>query len=167
MKPTNLCLTSIGKSGLELVTVVPDTIPNNILNEIVLKSMPLSAKAGDFASSTVEGYQIECFIFSVPGEKRQNIASLVAVYDNPNYDRDTVRKFFSFTVTELQRYNMGDTNTFSKILPNMLEGLKKGKVKIKISSVVTLEFNFDDDSKKKKKDRGEEFLESVKGDIWR
>ncbi|RLI68412.1 MAG: hypothetical protein DRP02_04435 [Candidatus Gerdarchaeota archaeon] len=166
MKPTNLCLTSIGKSGLELVTVVPDTIPNIILNEIVLKSMPLSAKAGDFASSTVEGYQIECFIFSVPSDERQNIASLVAIYDNPNYDRDTVRKFFS-TIMELQRYNMSDTNTFSKILSSMLEGLKKGKVKIKISSVVTLEFNFDDDSKKKKKDRGEEFLESVKDDIWR
>jgi len=129
--------------------------------------MPLSAKAGDYASSTVQGYQIECFIFSVPGENRRNIASLIAVYEDANYDRDIVRKFFSFTVAELQRYNLNDTNTFSKILPSMLEGLKKGRVKIKISSVVTLEFNFDDGTKKKEKDRGEEFLDSLKGDVWK
>jgi len=156
----------MGKSGLELVKVYPDTLPQSILNEIVLKSMPLSAKNGDFASSTVQGSLIECFIFNVPGIDRNNIASLVAVYDNSKYDRDSVRKFFSFTVAELQKHNLSDTETFSKILPNMYEGLNKGKVKIKISSVVTLEFNFDEDEKKKK-DRGEEFLDSLKGDVWK
>jgi len=155
----------MGKTGLELVKVFPDTIPNNIINEIVMKSMPLSAKEGDFSSSTVQGCQIECFIFSVPGEQRNNIASLIAVYDNSNYNRDSVRKFFSFTVAELKKHKLGDTDTFSKILPSMLEGLKKGKVKIKISSIVTLEFNFEDE--KKEKDRGEEFLDSLKGDVWR
>ena len=82
MKPIGVCLTHMGKKGLELVNVFPDAFPKNVLNEIVLKSMPMSAKEGDFASSTVQDILFESYIFTVPGEDRNNIASLVAIFDD-------------------------------------------------------------------------------------
>lgn len=166
MKPISLCLTQMGKKGLELVSTFPNVLPDQTLNEIVLKSMPMSAKEGDFSSSTAEGCVFESYIFAVPGEQRTNIASLIAVYDNSEYNRQSIRKFFSFTVEELQKHKLGDTETFEKILPNMFDGLTKGHVKIKISSVVTLDFDFDY-KEKKEKDRGEEFLEALKDDMWK
>ena len=166
MKPISLCLTHMGKTGLELVSTYPDALPQQVINEIVLKSMPLSAKAGDYTSSTVEGCVFEGYIFTIPGEERNNIASIIAVYDNANYNRDSIQKFFTFTVSELKKHRLNDTDTFKKILPNMYEGLSKGKVKIKISSVVTLDFDFTSDEKKEK-DRGEEFLDSLKEDMWK
>jgi hypothetical protein len=156
----------MGNRGLELVSSYPNVLPEPILNEIVLKSMPMSAKEGDFSSSTAEGCVFESYIFTVPGEDRNNIASLVAVYDNSNYNRNDIRKFFTFTVTELQKHKLGDTNTFEKILPKMYDGLAKGRVKIKISSIVTLDFDFSYKNQKQK-DRGEEFLESLKDDMWK
>jgi hypothetical protein len=156
----------MGKTGLELVKIFPDTLPQQTINEVVLKSMPMSAKEGDFASSTAEGVVFESYIFGVPGEDRGNIASLVAIYDKSNYDRENVRRFFSFTIAELKKHNVADTNTLTNILPNMYEGLTKGKVRIKISSVVTLDFDFEDKDKKEK-DRGEEFLDSIQGDMWK
>lgn len=166
MKPISLCLTHMGSKGLELVSSYPDTLPQQILDEIVLKSMPMSAKDGDFSSSTAEGCVFESYIFTVPGEDRNNIASLVAVYDNSEYNRNNIRKFFTFTVTELQKHKLGETKMFEQILPKMYEGLAKGRVKIKISSIVTLDFDFSN-KEQKEKDRGEEFLESIKEDMWK
>lgn len=166
MKPISLCLTHMGKSGLELVKSYPDVLPEQILNEIVLKSMPMSAKDGDFSSSTAEGVIFESYIFTIPGEQRNNIASLVAVFDNSEYNRQVIRNFFSFTVAELQKNKLSDTNTYEKILPNMFDGLNKGRVKIKISSVVTLDFDFSF-KEEKEKDRGEEFLDAMKDDMWK
>lgn len=165
MKPISMCITHMGKNGLELVKVFPDTLPNSIIDEIVLKSMPLSARDGDFSSSTAQGCLFESYIFAVPGEERKNIASLVAIFNDSKYDRDGIRKFFSFAVSELQKHDLGNTEILSRILPNIYEGLGKGKVKIKISSVVTLDFEFKHDEKKK--DRGEKFLDSLKGDMWK
>ncbi|MBN1328149.1 MAG: hypothetical protein JXA54_01635 [Candidatus Heimdallarchaeota archaeon] len=166
MKPISLCLTHMGNKGLELLKIYPDILPENLVNEIVLKSMPLSSKEGDFASSTAQDCVFESYIFTVPGDQRNNIASLVAVFNNSHYNRDNVRKFFSFTVQELKKHNLGDTETFERILPNMFDGLTKGKVKIKISSVVSLDFDFEEEEKKPK-DRGEELLDSLKGDMWK
>ncbi|NHJ05409.1 MAG: hypothetical protein EAX90_11330 [Candidatus Heimdallarchaeota archaeon] len=166
MKPISLCLTHMGKTGLELVSSYPDVLPQPLLNEIVIKSMPMSAKEGDYSSSTAQGCVFESYIFTVPGEQRNNIASLIAVFDNSEYNRQSIRKFFSFTVEELQKNKLADTNTFEKILPNMFDGLSKGHVKIKISSVVTLDFDFAY-KEKKEKDRGEEFLEAIKDDMWK
>ena len=166
MKPISMCLTHMGKKGLELVKIYPDTLPKQTINEVVLKSMPMSAKEGDFASSTAEGVIFESYIFSVPGEDRGNIASLVAIYEKPDYNRENLRRFFSFTITELKKNNIADTSTLTDILPNLYEGLAKGKVQIKISSVVTLEFDFDEQDKKPK-DRGEKFLEEMQGDLWK
>ena len=106
MKPISLCLTHMGKTGLELVSTYPDVLPQPLINEIVMKSMPMSAKEGDYSSSTAEGIVFESYIFHVPGEERNNIASLIAVFDNSEYNRQSIRKFFSFTVTELQKHKL-------------------------------------------------------------
>ncbi|MFW9923973.1 MAG: hypothetical protein ACFFDW_11875 [Candidatus Thorarchaeota archaeon] len=166
MKPISLCLTHMGKTGLELVSSFPDVLPQQILNEIVLKSMPMSAKAGDYSSSTAENVVFESYIFTVPGEERNNIASLVAVFDNTKYNRDSIRKFFSFTVKELQKHNTADTKTFETILPNMFDGLTKGHVKIKISSVVTIDFDFSYNENADKK-REDQFVDAMKDDLWK
>jgi len=156
----------MGKTGLELVSSYPDILPQQLLNEIVLKSMPMSAKAGDYTSSTAENIVFESYIFTVPGEARNNIASLVAVFENTEYNRESIRKFFSFTVKELQKHNYADTKTFETILPNMYDGLAKGHVKIRISSVVTLDFDFSYKEKENKK-REEEFVDAMKDDLWK
>ncbi len=51
--------------------------------------MPMSAKVGDYSSSTAEGVVFESYIFAVPGVKRNNIASLVAVFDTSEYNRQS------------------------------------------------------------------------------
>jgi hypothetical protein len=156
----------MGKKGLELVTAYPDVLPEPIINEIVLKSMPMSAKEGDYSSSTAEGVIFESYIFAIHGEKRNNIASLIAVFENTSYNRESIRKFFQFTVKELQKHDYADTDTIKTILPNMYEGLERGHIKIKISSVVTIDFDFSY-KEKKEKSREEEFVDSLKGDLWK
>lgn len=166
MKPLSLCLVQMGKTGLELVKAYPDVLPENTINEIVMKSMPLSSKEGDFSSSTVDRCIFESYIFSVPGEDRNNIASLVAVFEGSDYKRDDIRKFFSFTVTELKKNQIADTEMITKILPHLYEGLIKKKVKIKISSVVTLEFDFASEEPSEK-DPGKDFAEAMQDDLWK
>jgi len=165
MKLLSLCLVKMGKQGLELVKVHPDILPKATINEIVLKSMPLSSKEGDFTSTTVGDCIFEGVIFAVPSEERRNIASLIAIFDDTSYDRVTLRKFFSFTLRELEKNGLVDIETIMRILPNLFEGLAKKSVKIKISSVVTLEFNFDSE-KDKEKDSNEKFLDSFGDDVW-
>jgi len=165
MKPVSLCLVQMGTKGLELVKVYPNVLPEEILNQIVVKSMPFNAKNGDFASSTVGDAVFSGYIFSVPSEnERDNIASLVAVYNNMNYDSNALRKVFAFTIAELKKNNVADMETLTKILPNLYNGLVNGRLKIKISSVVTLEFDM------QYKDEKDEDLESLNGfgrDLWK
>ncbi|MBD3190188.1 MAG: hypothetical protein GF308_06075 [Candidatus Heimdallarchaeota archaeon] len=166
MKPVGLALIQMGKTGLELVKSHPNVLPKETLNEIVLKSMPLSAKDGDYASSTAGGCVFESYIFSIPGKRRRNIASLVVIFDKENYDRKTIRRFCSFTITELKKNNLADAETISEILPNLYNGLSERRMKIKISSVVTLSFDFDEKEQKDKKPE-EKFVDSLKEDFWK
>lgn len=81
-----------------------------------------------------------------------------------NYDSNTLRKVFAFTVAELKKNNVADIETLTKILPNLYNGLVNGRLKIKISSVVTLEFDM------QYKDEKDEDLESLNGfgrDLWK
>ncbi len=166
MKPISLCLIQMGKKGLELVKAHPDVVPESTLNQIVLKSMPMSSKEGDFSSSTADKCVFESYIFSVPGAERNNIATLVAVFEGSDYKREDIRRFFSFTVTELEKNQMVNIEMITKILPHLYEGLSKEKVKIKISSVVTLEFDFTSE-KKSEEDPGKEFAASMQDDLWK
>ena len=53
LNPASICLIQIGKKGLELVKAYPRVFPENVMNEITLKSMPLNAKDGTFTTNTI------------------------------------------------------------------------------------------------------------------
>jgi hypothetical protein len=80
------------------------------------------------------------------------------------YDSETIRKVFSFTITELKKYNVADMHTISKILPNIYKGLTDGQLKVRISSVVTLEFDF---QQKEEKDKDLDAINSFGKEMWR
>lgn len=165
MKPISLCLVQMGNKGLELVKAHPNALPKEILNQITIKSMPLGAKDGDFTSNTIGETVFSGYVFSLPTrEGRDNIASLVAVYDNMRYDREAIRKLFSFTITELRKHNLVELQTIEKILPKLYTGLIEGHVKVKISSVVTLEFDF---KREEEIDKDQEALNGFKKDAWK
>lgn len=165
MKPISLCLVQMGSKGLELVKSYPNVLPESVLNQIVVKSMPFNAKNGDFASSTVDNAVFSGYIFSVPSQiGRDNIASLVAVYNDMKYDSEIIRKVFSFTISELKKYNVADIQTVEKILPNLFNGLADKELKIKISSIVTLEFDF---KEKEEEDPDEDAINSFGKEMWR
>ena len=164
MKPISLCLVHMGSKGLELVNAYPKVLPMNVLNEIVTKSMPMGAKEGDFTSNTIGNSAFSGYIFKLPSETgRSNIASLIAVFNDLKYDSNVIKKVFTFTVTELKKNNMIDTETIVKIMPNLFAGLVEGHLKVKVSSVVTLEF----DVRKESKDKDEEALNSFGQDFWK
>lgn len=165
MKPLSLCLVQMGQKGLELVKAHPDVLPLNVINEIVIKSMPMSAKDGDFTSSTVADTVFSGYVFSVPSDTgRDNIASLVAVFNDMKYNSEIIQKIFSFTVSELKKNNLADINTITKILPNLYTGLADGQLKVKISSIVTLEFDIKD---KKDNDLDQEAIDGFGKDLWK
>ena len=165
MKPISLCLVQMGQKGLELVKSHPDVLPTNVLNQIVIKSMPMSAKDGDFTSSTVGDTVFSGYIFSVPSTVgRDNIASLVAVFNNMKYNSEIIQKVFSFTIDELKKNNLADIGTITKILPNLYTGLADGQLRVKISSVVTLEFDI---KEKKEDDKDIEAIDGFGKDLWK
>ncbi|HUT80739.1 MAG TPA: hypothetical protein VMZ29_05995 [Candidatus Bathyarchaeia archaeon] len=165
MKPISLCLVQMGQKGLELVKAYPDVLPENTLNQIIIKSMPMGAQEGDFSSSTANDTVFSGYIFKVPSEvERSNIASLVAVYNDMKYDSESIRKVFAFTISELKKKDLVDIETLSRILPNLYTGLVEGQLKIKISSIVTLEFNFNEGKDANKDD---EALNEFGKDLWK
>lgn len=164
MKPVSLCLIRMGQKGLELVDTYPEVLPKEALNQIAVKSMPFNARDGDFSTSTVGDNVISGYVFAVPSQEgRSNIASLVAVFDSLKFDPETIKKVFSFTITELKKNNLIEIDTLSKILPNLYKGLAKKQLKIKISSVVTLEFDFREEEEEEKAKE----LDKFSKEIWK
>ena len=161
-KPVSLCLVHMGKKGLELVRSYPEVIPENELNNIVLKSMPMGSHDGDFTTTTVGDSVISGYIFSVPGDERTNIASLIAVYGSMDYELNIVKKVFTFTINELRKSNAIDTQTLAEILPKLYDGLLKGKLQIKISSVTSLNLEITTGGEEKEADNLDEFGD----DVW-
>ncbi|NHJ05983.1 MAG: hypothetical protein EAX90_14240 [Candidatus Heimdallarchaeota archaeon] len=166
MKPISICLVQMGTKGLELVKSYPDVLPIDAINEIVVKSMPLGAKEGDFTSNILKNENaFSGFVFSIPSEVgRDNIASLVAVYENMKYNTSTIRKVFSVIINELKSKKVVSTELISEILPNLFDGLNKGFVKIQISSIVTVEVNI---SEEEEKDPGKDAANSLANDMWK
>lgn len=163
MKPVSLCLVEMGKKGLELVRAYPEILPQEEVNNIVLKSMPLGANDGDFATNTTGTSVISSYVFSLPGEERTNIASLIAVFSSMNYQPQVIKKVFSFTVTELRKNNAIDKQVITDLLPKLYDGLVKGELRIKISSVVTLDLAITSELADEKKDPFDAFGE----DVWK
>jgi len=163
MKPQCLCFVNMGQNGLDIVKVHPDIIPHEELNEIAIKSMPLGAKEGDFTTNTVNSNVLSGYVFAIPQEnERDNIGSLVAVFRSMDYQPQTINKIFSFTITELKKHNMLTKESIEGILPSLYDGMVKGQLKIKVSSVVTLEMMIGEEIGEKKKNK----MESLGDDIW-
>lgn len=163
-KPISLCLVHMGKKGLELVRTYPEILPDNVLNEIVLKSMPLGAKAGDFTTNTVGDCTVSGYIFPLIGDDRQGIGSIVAVFEHSKYNQDLVKNILAYTTKELQLNSINDKSTISTILPNLFKGFNDGQLKIKISSVVTLEFDFSEEHNNE--DNSKNQINSLKNEMW-
>ena len=166
MKPVSLCLVHLGAQGLELIKAYPDVLPEEITNQVILKSMPMGAKPGDFLTANIDANNFSGYVFQIPSKDgRDNLASLVAVYETENYNPNMIKKMFSFTLEELQKNQLVDIKTISKILPEMYNGIAKGHLKIKISSIVMLEFTFE--SEEKQKNKTQEIVSNVKNELWR
>jgi hypothetical protein len=165
IKPTSLCLVEMGKNGLELVRSYPEVLSSGELNEIIIKSMPMGSKDGDFTTSSAGPNYISGYIFAIPSEERTNIASLVAVFNDENYEHQVIKKVFTFTVDELRKNELMDKETLSNILNKLYDGLVKGKLSINIRSETTLNFEIKTGSSddEKEKDSLDEFGE----DVWK
>ncbi|MBD3191820.1 MAG: hypothetical protein GF308_14330 [Candidatus Heimdallarchaeota archaeon] len=167
MKPISLCLVQMGKTGLEVVDTYPDVLPKDVLQELTYKSMPLTAKPGDFASTSVRDLAFSSYIFELPSEgvERKNIGSLIAVYNSMEYNATSVKKAFTIVIDQLQHKNLLQIKVLEKILPNLFQGFKKGQFKIEISSVAKISFEFPDEDKDK--DSLSSRVDNVSDDIWK
>ncbi|MBD3190754.1 MAG: hypothetical protein GF308_08920 [Candidatus Heimdallarchaeota archaeon] len=165
MKPTSLCLVQMGEKGLELVEAYPKTYSKEVLNQIVIKSMPLNAKEGDFSSATVGPAVLSGYVFSIPSiQGRDNIASLVAVFESMKYNPETIRKIFSYIIIELKKNDLVSIDTLKALLPKLYSGITQGQLRIKISSVVTLDFSIQDEEQIDEKKKS---LDDFRNKMWK
>lgn len=162
MKPVCLCLVQMGQKGLELIESYPKVIPDEEMATIALKSMPIGAKEGDFSTNTVGKSVISGYVFRIPAadSERDNIGSLVAVFNDMNYDPLVINKVFSFTIDGLNSYNLISVQNISEILPSLYNGIIKGELKIKVSSITTLEMTVGENKEKKNS------FDSFGEDVW-
>ncbi|MEA2071731.1 MAG: hypothetical protein U9O98_10640 [Asgard group archaeon] len=156
----------MGPNGLELVTSYPEDLPKKIINEIIVKSMPMGAKPGDFTSNVISAKKaFSGYIFKIPSPSgRDNIASLVAVYKDINYDIKTIRKVFSIIINELKKTRLVNIKTVSQMLPNLYSGLTNGHILIRINSIKTIEIEIQD--KSENKDSTETIVKNFSEEIW-
>ena len=155
----------MGKKGLELVEAYPEIHETKNLNEIIIKCMPLGAKEGDFSTTAIsKDIAFSSYIFTVPRtDDRDNIASIVAVFDTTNYDSLQVQYTFTEIINELKKNNLQIIETLQNLLPNILKGLSVGYLQIKVDSVVTVEIKY---RTKKEKEDPRKIVKDFKDDIW-
>ncbi|MFW9923820.1 MAG: hypothetical protein ACFFDW_11095 [Candidatus Thorarchaeota archaeon] len=103
------------------------------------------------------------YIFTYPAIGRDNIASLVVVFESMEYNSEMIKNAFAEIVLELRKQKIGIIDTLTKILPSIFLGIEKGFVKIQISSITTIEVKFADDEEKDIKKKA---VKSFTDDIW-
>ncbi len=163
MKPVCLCLVQMGDKGLELVKTHPNVLPKELLDELTYKAMPMGAKPGEFSTAAISDLFYSSYIFSVPQEgTRDNIAAIVAVYNHMKYNIDGIRKIFSFIVKELDSKKLLKTDIVEEIMPNLYKGFDSGHIKIKISSVATIDIDFAEE-----KPEEEDCTNGLEDDLWK
>ncbi len=160
MIPISLILIQMGKSGLELVSAYPESLPEKELNKIVFKCMPLGAEDKDFVTLTVEKRIISTFIFAIKGKSRNNIGALTAVFVTAEYKPQILERLFSYTINELKKKKLLTIDLLSEILPKLYNGIIDGKYKIEINSEVTLEYQEDQKNEEKNS------FDSFGDDVW-
>lgn len=154
----------MGDKGLELVKAHPNVLPKSVLSEITYKSMPMGAKPGEFSSAAIGDMYYSSYIFQLPSEgSRDNIAAIVAVFNSMKYNMEGIRKVFSFLVKELEGKSLLKTEVVEEIMPNLYAGMQSGHIKIKISSIATIDIDFVEESTTEEKD----ITNDIEDDLWR
>ncbi|MBN1330005.1 MAG: hypothetical protein JXA54_11080 [Candidatus Heimdallarchaeota archaeon] len=134
----------MGKGGLDLYKIYPERLAENIMNEVVIKSMPMGAKEGDFTTVSIsDGKVFSGYIFSVPFQiGRDNIVSLIAIFDNLNYHVEVIEKNFKLIVNTLKDQNIISLELISELLPQINECFIKTKGFVKINNDLKIPVNF-------------------------
>lgn len=154
----------MGQKGLEMVEAYPKALPDDVYNKLILKCMPLGAKEGEFTTTQVEDYIFSGYVFTIPNENtRANIASLAAIFDQNISNPGNVKKIFAYTINELSKNNLVNIDTLTDILPSLFKGINEGYFKIKISSVVSLEFEIDEDESE---DKIDDKIKDIRNEMW-
>ena len=164
MKPISLCLVQMGDKGLEMVKSHPNVLPKEILNEVTLKSMPMGAKPGEFSTSSVGDLYYSSYIFKIPrADQRDNIAAIIAIYNNMKYNIEGIKKVFSFIIKELDSKALLKADIIEEIMPNLYNGFGSGHIKIKISSVATISVDFEEGKEEEVVDE----TNHLEDDLWK
>ena len=164
-KPLCLCVSIMCKKGLEIDKVYPNILHQEIINEIALKSMPLGAKEGDFTTVTLSDKKIfSGLIFTVPHLlTRDNIASIIAVFESMSYNAEILQENFTLLVRSLKESNVISSDKVTDLLPELFEGIKLGKFDMNIKRGKNVAFDFSNlEAKFVKKDKIKEFT----SDVW-
>ncbi|NHJ84416.1 MAG: hypothetical protein FK734_03085 [Asgard group archaeon] len=147
-----------------MVEAYPRSLPEEVYNKLIIKCMPLGAKDGEFTTTQVEDYVYSGYVFTIPDEtSRANIASLAAIFDQNVSNPGEIKKIFAYTIDELRKNNLVNIETLTKILPSLYKGINEGHLKIKISSVVTLEFGFEEENSD---NEIEDKLKDIRNEMW-
>ena len=165
MKPVSLCLVQMGKKGLELVEAYPNVLPKEYIDEITYKCMPLGGKAGDFLSAAVGDVFFSSYIFSIPqgDNERDNIASIVAIYSNMDYNIAGTQKVFEVVLKKIKETTLLKMDFLQEVLPSIYKGFVKGKFTVNIKSMSTISIDFDSKEEDESKNESDSFAD----DMWR
>ncbi len=154
----------MGTKGLEVVKVHPNILSEKTLNEIALKSMPLGAKENDFITVTLADKKVfSALIFTVPLQLgRDNIVSLIAVFESINYNAEIIQKNFVKIISNIKEIFDISIEVVSKLLHDIFEGIKREKFKLNLPSNITIDLDFSGLELKSKKDK----VKNLTSDVW-
>jgi hypothetical protein len=155
----------MSKKGLEITKAYPDVLNQEIKNEIALKSMPLGAKGEDFTTVTLSDKKVfSGLIFRVPHlMTRDNIASLIAVFDSMNYNAGILQERFTELVESLKEHNVISVEKVNNLLEELFEGILAGKCELTIKRGKSIKLDFTEiEAKFAKKDK----LKKFTSDVW-
>ncbi len=154
----------MGTKGLEVVKVHPNILNEKTLNEIALKSMPLGAKENDFITVTLADKKVfSALIFTVPLQLgRDNIVSLIAVFESINYNAEIIQKNFVKIISNIKEIFDISIEVVSKLLHDIFEGIKREKFKLNLPSNITIDLDFSGLELKSKKDK----VKNLTSDVW-
>ncbi|NHJ85767.1 MAG: hypothetical protein FK734_09915 [Asgard group archaeon] len=154
----------MGQNGLEFVTTYPNECSPDIQKDILLKSMPLGAKDGDFISAIINlPIVMSSIVFSVPTNKgRDNIASLLVAFDSMQYNPEIIQLNFSKILNALKKQPHFNIQILTELAPKIFDGIYNA-INIKITlkhTIIKLDFN--ELYLKNKKDK----VSAFKKDLW-
>ncbi|NHJ05986.1 MAG: hypothetical protein EAX90_14255 [Candidatus Heimdallarchaeota archaeon] len=157
-------MVQLGTNGFDIIKVYPEVLSKNLLTEISIKSMPFGAKNGDFTTTTVaRNNTISSYVFSSPSNQfRDNVASIIAIYSNMEYNPELIHQIFSLIINKIKETDKDIITTVSNNLENIFRGFSKDTIKIKLESNKNVELKLD----RLLSSKTQKVVKSFKDDIW-